>query len=117
MLKVREDGQLWFTRVDEAKKLRGSILARYLRCRGYSSLPEGTIMTVEEKGMFQLSRALDLSFVDDFCYLDPLAGSYVGVPPKDESIPCERRGRFIPFKMCGLPMRIDLDEYSLLKTV
>ena len=108
MLKVREDGQLWFTRVGEAKKLYGSILSRYLLGMGYSSLPEGTIMTVKEKGVFQLERAIDLSFVDDFCYLAPLAGSYKGSFIKD---------RIIPFELCGLPTKTDLEGYEILKIV
>ena len=107
MLKVREDGQLWFTRVDEAKKLYGSSLVRYLRSMGYTSLPEGTIMTVKEKGVFQLERALDLSFVDDFCYLAPLAGAYKGIV----------EDRFIPFELCGLPTKTDLEGYEVLKIV
>lgn len=60
--------------------------------------------------------ALDLA--DDPCYLQSLAGSYAGVPLKeDEHISFEIGGPLIPFAMCGLPMKSDLDAYSISKTV
>lgn len=118
-MKIREtDNQLYLEHTDrifKGKELALQIVGSGL---GVLSLNEGTLIVVEFSKMicviFQLKKTLKVTDLNDYSYIDYLAGSAISIRTGK---PIEKIAYAPTFRYCRLPTMSEVERYEKSTTI